>query len=211
MALVAVSALVVSACAAGINSIDEGEVKAVDGTTTTQPSSSDQSQESTMGATAPSTIPDTGTAVEGSDPQVTEPSATDQPRDSSSGAVHEGTTTTTPAPAPDSGGYSGPLGDLVAIAVADLAGRLGVPSEQIAVVSAESIVWPDGSLGCPQPDMSYTQVQVDGSKIVLSVDGGTYSYHSGGSRDPFLCVPTKAGSGSGTTDQTLPGTTDPNE
>ncbi len=211
MALVAVSALVVSACAAGINSIDEGEVKAVDGTTTTQPSSSDQSQESTMGATAPSAIPDTGTAVEGSDPQVTEPSATDQPRDSSSGAVHEGTTTTTPAPAPDSGGYSGPLGDLVAIAVADLAGRLGVPSEQIAVVSAESIVWPDGSLGCPQPDMSYTQVQVDGSKIVLSVDGGTYSYHSGGSRDPFLCVPTKAGSGSGTTDQTLPGTTDPNE
>jgi len=83
------------------------------------------------------------------------------------------------------------LADLVALASADLAERLTVTLDEIAVVSAESVVWPDGSLGCPVPDMRYTQVQVDGAKIVLSVDGGLYNYHSGGNRSPFLCIPTK--------------------
>ena len=106
--------------------------------------------------------------------------------------------------------YSGPLADLVAAAVADLAERLSVPIGAIVVVSAESVVWPDGSLGCPIPGMRYTQVQVDGTKIVLSVNGSIYNYHSGATRDPFLCVTTKA-SDKSTTGLTLTGTTNPNE
>ncbi|MCL1692878.1 MAG: hypothetical protein M3096_04265 [Actinomycetia bacterium] len=95
------------------------------------------------------------------------------------------------------------LASLVALASADLAERHSVGIDGIVVVSAESVVWPDGSLGCPIPDMRYTQVQVDGAKIVLSVDGSLYNYHSGGSRDPFLCVPAKGAPG--TTGLTLPG------
>jgi hypothetical protein len=95
------------------------------------------------------------------------------------------------------------LADLVVVASADLAERLSVGPDDIVVVSAESVVWPDGSLGCPIPDMRYTQVQVDGAKIVILVDGSLYNYHSGANRGPFLCVSTKGSPG--TTGLTLPG------
>ena len=72
-------------------------------------------------------------------------------------------------------------------AVSDLSGRLRVDASAISVVSAQSTVWPDRSLGCPQPGMVYPQVQVDGVLIVLSAQGTDYRYHSGGSRGPFLC------------------------
>jgi hypothetical protein len=79
---------------------------------------------------------------------------------------------------------------LVDQAVADLAMRLKVDESKIVAVSAQSMSWPDGSLGCPQPGMAYTQVMVDGVLIQLNVNGTTYSYHSGGSRAPFLCQKT---------------------
>ena len=107
--------------------------------------------------------------------------------------------------------YDGPLAALVAVAAGDLADRLSVSIGDVVVVSAESVVWPDGSIGCPIPDMRYTQVQVDGTKIVLSVDGGIYNYHSGAGRGPFLCVPTKSSDRGTTTGLTLPGTPDLDE
>lgn len=102
--------------------------------------------------------------------------------------------------------YHGTLVGLVTAATEDLVARLSVSTGDVVVVSAESVVWPDGSLGCPIPDMRYTQVQVEGAKIVLSVDGDIYNYHSGGNRGPFLCVPAKAAPGTGTTKLTLPET-----
>ena len=82
------------------------------------------------------------------------------------------------------------LQPLVDQAVADLASRLKIDASKIDTVSAQAMSWPDGSLGCPQPGMVYTQVMVDGSLIQLSVNGMAYSYHSGGSRAPFLCQKT---------------------
>ncbi|GAB2567622.1 hypothetical protein [Kribbella endophytica] len=72
-------------------------------------------------------------------------------------------------------------------AKADLAERLGVPVDDVTVVSSEEVTWPDSSLGCPQPGMMYAQVLTNGSRIVLSAGGQTYEYHSGGQRAPFLC------------------------
>ncbi|WP_143465887.1 hypothetical protein [Kribbella sp. ALI-6-A] len=72
-------------------------------------------------------------------------------------------------------------------AKADLAGRLGVPVEQVTVVSTEEVTWPDSSLGCPQPGMNYAQVLTEGTRTILSADGRQYSYHSGPRRPPFLC------------------------
>ncbi|MCL1595519.1 MAG: hypothetical protein M3132_14300 [Actinomycetia bacterium] len=106
-------------------------------------------------------------------------------------------------PTVEPGDYDPNLASLVALASADLVKRLAATIDDIVVVSAESVVWPDGSLGCPIPDMRYTQVQVEGAKIVLFVDGGLYNYHSGGRRGPLLCVPTKGALG--TTGLTLPG------
>lgn len=77
---------------------------------------------------------------------------------------------------------------IVQQAMADLAERLGVDPAEITVVRVEEVDWPDGSLGCPQPGMLYTQALVNGSFIQLQVDNQTYNYHSGGARPPLLCT-----------------------
>lgn len=80
------------------------------------------------------------------------------------------------------------LEPFAAAAVADLAKRLGVDESTITVAVAEFMVWPDGSLGCPEPGMAYTQVQVEGSRAVLIQGNSTYFYHGGeGVPGPFLC------------------------
>lgn len=79
------------------------------------------------------------------------------------------------------------LEPLVTIARQDLAARLGVEESTIQIATVEWVVWPDGSLGCPQPGMVYTQVQVDGYRILLVTGETEYAYHGGGNRGPFLC------------------------
>ena len=83
--------------------------------------------------------------------------------------------------------YSSDIEDLVIQAKEDLADRSSIPIDQIGVVEARSVVWPDASLGCPQQGMRYKQVQVDGVLIRLQANGQVYEYHSGGSRGLFLC------------------------
>lgn len=76
---------------------------------------------------------------------------------------------------------------MVNVAMNDLAQQLGVSIEDIEIVSVENVVWPDSALGCPQPDMMYMQVLMDGMRIRLQVDGAVYQYNSGGAEDPSLC------------------------
>lgn len=76
---------------------------------------------------------------------------------------------------------------LSALAVTDLASRLGIPEGNIEVLSEENVTWRDGSLGCPRPGMMYTQALVEGSRIVLRAGGRDYSYHSGAGKPPFYC------------------------
>jgi hypothetical protein len=88
---------------------------------------------------------------------------------------------TTPTP-PDPG-----LRMLVTQAREDLAGRISVTVDQIEVLEAEAVVWPDASFGCPQPGMRYKQVPTDGALIRLQAKGRVYEYHRGESRGLFLC------------------------
>ncbi|MFQ6001453.1 MAG: hypothetical protein ACE5LG_07255 [Anaerolineae bacterium] len=67
---------------------------------------------------------------------------------------------------------------LVDLAKGDLARRLGVRVEEVTLVSAEAVEWPDASLGNPQPGMVYAQVITPGYKIILSAGGQEYEYHS---------------------------------
>lgn len=53
------------------------------------------------------------------------------------------------------------------VAVAFLADELGVPAEDIEVLSVEMYEWPDASLGCPEPGKSYAQVVTEGYRILL--------------------------------------------
>jgi len=62
--------------------------------------------------------------------------------------------------------------------LADAAKRTGRPIAEIEVVSAQSVTWSDGSLGCPQPGMMYTQALVPGYRVVVEVGGERYDYHA---------------------------------
>ena len=77
----------------------------------------------------------------------------------------------------------------VSIAKTDLATRLNVSTDDIEIMTVELVTWPNSGMGCPQPGMEYKQVPVDGLLIRLKVNGVEYNYHSGGSREPFLCQP----------------------
>jgi hypothetical protein len=90
-----------------------------------------------------------------------------------------------------------PQGGAVERAVLDLATALGVPLEEVSVVAVQEVTWRDGSLGCPEPGRTYTDVVVDGLRIELEVGGSTYWYHSGGDRDPFRCENARLPAGDG--------------
>jgi len=93
--------------------------------------------------------------------------------------------TTTPGPV-------GPTGTAIAVPqsrwdalVADLATRgvTGTPE----LVSSEAVTFNDGSLGCATPGQSYTQAQIDGMRVVVSVNGKDYDYRFGQGAEPKLC------------------------
>jgi len=71
--------------------------------------------------------------------------------------------------------------------VADLASRLSVGAAGVEVISDESVVWNDGSLGCAQPGQFYTQALVDGYHVILKVGEQTYDYRAAQSGYFFLC------------------------
>jgi len=76
------------------------------------------------------------------------------------------------------------LQNLIDKAIADLTQRLSIPATQIKLVEATPVVWPDSSLGCPQPGMAYTQVLTPGYLILLEADGKIYEYHA--NRDTYV-------------------------
>jgi hypothetical protein len=76
---------------------------------------------------------------------------------------------------------------LVDRAKEDLAQTLSIPVEEIEVLEAKSVVWPDGGLGCPEPGMAYTQVPREGLLIRLWAKERIYSYHGGAGTPLFLC------------------------
>ncbi len=85
----------------------------------------------------------------------------------------------------------------VAVATDDLAARLGLAADAISLVLTEDVTWSDGSLGCPEPGMAYTQALVDGFRIVLAAGGVEYHYHAAIGSDPFYCAnPSRPAAGS---------------
>lgn len=71
--------------------------------------------------------------------------------------------------------------------VQDLAERLKIESEQIEIVKSEQVEWNDGSLGCPQRGMFYTQALVSGYWLILDVDHVSYDYRASDRGFFFLC------------------------
>lgn len=91
------------------------------------------------------------------------------------------------------------LEQMIELAKADLAQRIGVDPDSIILVDARAVTWRSGALGCPQPGMMYTDALVPGVSISLRVDGNLYSYHGGPGNDVFYCPETRV-------EQPAPGT-----
>ncbi len=79
------------------------------------------------------------------------------------------------------------LSDAIDAARLDLATRLDDSAEQITVADARRVTWGNGSLGCPEAGMMYTQALVPGYYIRLQADAVDHHYHAGRDGQPFLC------------------------
>ncbi len=70
---------------------------------------------------------------------------------------------------------------------ADAARRTGLPLAEVRVVSAESVTWRDGSLGCPEPGMAYTDALVPGYRIRVAAGTQELDYHASRGGQLVLC------------------------
>jgi hypothetical protein len=82
-----------------------------------------------------------------------------------------------PAPSsqPASGDVSLPA-EVTDPIVADAAARLNVDPAAVSIVSAEAETFSDGSLGCPEMGVMYTQALVDGYHVVVAANGTQLDY-----------------------------------
>jgi hypothetical protein len=84
------------------------------------------------------------------------------------------------------------LESAVAQARAALAIRLEVEPETIAVIEARYVTWRSGAMGCPEPDMMYTQALVPGYRILLRAGKEVHAYHGARGSAPFFCPADRA-------------------
>lgn len=154
-------------------------------------------------------IPPTGTLEAGTQSEVATPNPTESDEvDSATGdaAVEAATEVeaATPLPQPTLGPLSPvivgtidfpgePLpaseipADLLDKVLADLQQRFSISRESIRVSRFDAIMWNDGSLGCPQPGLFYTQALVEGYWMILQADGVAYDYRASKKGYFFLC------------------------
>lgn len=85
-----------------------------------------------------------------------------------------------------------PLDATVQAALADAARRSGLPGDALRVHSAQAVTWRDGSLGCPQAGMAYTQALVPGYRVRIVAGDRVLDYHAGRSGVPQWCPADRA-------------------
>jgi len=79
------------------------------------------------------------------------------------------------------------LQPLIEKAKADLAQRLSISASRINTIEAKGVFWPDASLGCPQPDTTFTQVLTPGYLILLESGDNKFEYHADLHNYIFYC------------------------
>ena len=72
-------------------------------------------------------------------------------------------------------------------AIAAAVAERGVAEEEIEVLRAEEVEWPDGARGCPEEGEMYTQAIVPGYLAVLDVAGEEQYWHGAEGEAPFHC------------------------
>jgi hypothetical protein len=79
------------------------------------------------------------------------------------------------------------LEEMVDEMIDDLSDRAGVSREAIVVTEVQAVTWRDGSLGCPEEGMGYTMALEPGYRVILTVDGKEFHYHTRGTVNFIYC------------------------
>lgn len=77
--------------------------------------------------------------------------------------------------------------DLMQRVLADAADRLGIEASALTVMRSEAVVWNDGSLGCPEPGVFYTQEIIDGYWVELAAGDDVLDYRINANGAFFVC------------------------
>lgn len=86
-----------------------------------------------------------------------------------------------------------PPAPVITAIIADAASLVGTDVIHVEVVSVASVAWTDGSLGCPQPGMFYTQAVVDGGQVIVRVDETELDYRVGRDGSFMICKSDQSG------------------
>jgi hypothetical protein len=84
------------------------------------------------------------------------------------------------------------LASVTDAALADAARVSGLAPADLEVLSAEPVTWGDGSLGCPQEGMLYSQALVPGYRIRIAAKGRVLDYHASRDGRLQLCPASRA-------------------
>lgn len=123
------------------------------------------------------------------------PIQSENPSPSSSTKATDIPPLTTPEVVPTTQGDTTPMPELsnptvqylITTATDDLANRISISKDQIQIKEATEVVWPNSSLGCPQPGMVYAEVLTPGYLILLNANNQDYEYHAGKNSEAFYC------------------------
>ena len=77
--------------------------------------------------------------------------------------------------------------EVLAELVADAAQRTATEAAAVDVIQAEAVTWNDGSLGCPEPGMFYTQALVDGYQVIVQAGDEELDYRVGAGGGFRIC------------------------
>jgi hypothetical protein len=79
----------------------------------------------------------------------------------------------------------------------DLAERLKLAVDEVTLVEAVAMTWPDAALGCPSPGKVYAQGRVPGFKITLQANAEEFVYHTDHTGQIILCPELRLDAGEG--------------
>jgi len=85
-----------------------------------------------------------------------------------------------------------PPAERLAPVLTDASRRSGVAEAELVIEQSARVTWNDGSLGCPQPGMTYTQALVPGWRLIIRAGEQTLDYRCS-DRGYFMLCPAGRG------------------
>ena len=78
-------------------------------------------------------------------------------------------------------------GELLEAILLDAENRTGIATDEWTVVRSEAVNWSDGSLGCPEPGVAYTQAEVQGYWVEIAAQDQHLDYRADDRGNFKLC------------------------